>query len=618
MRTGTSVEGLSMIVLRLRVLLLVSGVLLLGVAAAGAVWYVTRPPAPPPVASADPAAVEEDDAGDGPTLAAEEREFLWDVEHHGNVLNAEGFAALAQALRQGDGAALLAMLAPNFTGHAPDQPFEAAIQSDVAQVTRTQDAGQTPCSLTREQFLARLLEFRRLFVEQPPKVKLLVMTLLPKVREEREGAWTGRAQLRLHGETQAGQPAEVVVLLDCEVARPTKERLRQPGWLRSARWQQNLVARASHYLMGDVARQRGIDAALFHDNWREDPRSSSSLLVATGGVFLCDFDRDGWVDVLITDVNRYALYRGTAGGVFRDVTEEYGLARLPSNRNALSGVACWIDIDGDGWEDLILGERVYRNVSGKNFLDQTPWATMKLPEDTISLVVADYDRDGKLDLYATRTGTGRAASWLEGTSGADAGNFLFRNRGNWVFEDVTEASGTSGGRRSTFTAAWLDANNDGWPDLHVINEFGNGVLLVNQGDGRFLPHSLGDGPRDFGTMGVAAGDIDNDGHIDLYCANMYSKAGTRVIGNLKPGAYPDDIMAVLRRFVAGSELHLNKDVTERHGVRSLRFEPAGKKMQVAAVGWAYGPALVDLDNDGWLDIYGTAGHISRDRDKPDG
>jgi hypothetical protein len=224
--------------------------------------------------------------------------------------------------------------------------------------------------------------------------------------------------------------------------------------------------------------------------------------------------------------------------------------------------------------------------------------------------VADYDRDGKLDRYATRTGSGTARSWLDGRSGADAGNRLFRNLGNWRFEDVTARAHAAGGQRSTFTGVWLDADDDGWPDLFVTNEFGNGVLLVNNKDGTFREQAMGPGPVDFGTMGAAAGDIDNDGHIDLYCANMYSKAGTRVISNIPPGVYPEDMMARFRRFVAGSQLHLNKG--------GLKFEQAGVRMQVNAVGWAYGPALVDLDNDGWLDVFATSGHMSRDRAKPDG
>src|SRR5205807_782031 len=146
--------------------------------------------------------------------------------------------------------------------------------------------------------------------------------------------------------------------------------------------------------------------------------------------------------------------------------------------------------------------------------------------------------------------------------------------------------------------------------LYVPNEFGNGVLLVNQGDGTFRPQALTGGPSDFGTMGLTAGDVDNDGNIDLYLANMYSKAGKRVIGNLKPDAYPDEVMAKLRTFVAGSQLHRNRG--------ALQFEQKGKEWQLNDCGWAYGAQLIDLDNDGWLDLYATAGYISRDRNKPDG
>ena len=138
----------------------------------------------------------------------------------------------------------------------------------------------------------------------------------------------------------------------------------------------------------------------------------------------------------------------------------------------------------------------------------------------------------------------------------------------------------------------------------------DGVLLANKHDGTFIEHALSDRPADFGTMGLTAGDVDNDGNIDLYLANMYSKAGTRVIGNLKPDTYPENIMARLRTLVSGSQLHRNRG--------GLKFEQNGKEWQVADCGWAYGAALIDLDNDGWLDLYATAGFISRDRTKPDG
>ena len=89
----------------------------------------------------------------------------------------------------------------------------------------------------------------------------------------------------------------------------------------------------------------------------------------------------------------------------------------------------------------------------------------------------------------TRGGQGKTDSWIEGRAAGD-GNQLWRNPGNWQFEDVTDASGTGGDRRSTFTAVWLDADNDGWPDLYVINEFGNGVLLSTSNDGTFREKQL--------------------------------------------------------------------------------------------------------------------------------
>jgi hypothetical protein len=115
---------------------------------------------------------------------------------------------------------------------------------------------------------------------------------------------------------------------------------------------------------------------------------------------------------------------------------------------------------------------------------------------------------------------------------------------------------------------------------------------------------------DFGSMGVTCGDIDNDGNIDIYAANMYSKAGNRIIGNLRPDTYPERVMDRLHRFTTGSQLWRNRG--------GLAFEPLGIPFQVNSVGWAFGPALMDLDNDGFLDIFATAGNISRSRTEPDG
>jgi hypothetical protein len=535
-------------------------------------------------------------------LPSSETSYIWKIENHGNQLVKYGFGPLAAALRKADTAALTGMLAEKFRGGDLSNPRAIRTASDGVQVERLEESGQPARALDRSGFVARLMQMRSIYTGKPPSVKFALMTLSPTRRGEFDGPWEAITQLRLHGESTKGAPAEVVAYLRIGLSRPNQETLSRAGWLHGATITQVLTARSPCILFADVARQRGLDVSKLHDNWKQNP-----LMITPGGIYVCDFNRDGILDVLVTDLlHGTTLYQGTAEGTFKDVTTLYGLPTGPPGTIA----AGWIDIDGDGWDDLILGTRIYRNDQGKRFVDYTDRCNLHLPPIISNLIVADYDRDGKLDLYATRSAKPGERSWLEG-KGADLnGNYLFRNKGNWQFEDVTRKSGTEGGRRSTFTAAWLDANNDGWPDLHVINEFGDGVLLINNGNGTFSPRRLANSPADFGTMGVAVGDVNNDGNIDIYCANMYSKAGTRVIGNLVPNVYPPRVMEKLRRFVAGSQLHLNQG--------GLKFEQVGAKMQVAAVGWAYGPCLADLDNDGWLDIYATAGFVSRDRTEPDG
>lgn len=553
----------------------------------------------------DPKAAEPKAAGDGPEappmeLPEAERAYLWEIEHHGNILVKHGFAPLAAALKQSDPAALARLLADDFTGAELREPRRIRASAGLLEVERLQPSAHGSTPIGRDAFIARLMEWRRLFAAAPPNVKFSLMNLGPKVRKQLEGDWEGTALLRLYGDYSPGAPAEAAVILRYELPRPTIEALAQPGWLRGAAVLHVLTAKAPTYLFTEVAQQRGLDIGKVHDNW-----NAAKFHPATGGAFVCDFNRDGVLDLLITDIQSTTLYQGQFSGRFTDVTSRCGLAKAPPTT-----LAAWVDIDGDGWEDLILSGQVFRNDEGKRFVDVGKRCNLRLPAGAGNIIVGDYDKDGKLDLYVTRTGTPGSRSWLDDKSSDPRGNYLFRNKGDWQFEDVTRASGAFGGRRSTFTAAWLDANNDGWPDLHVPNEFGDGALLVNNRDGTFTERSLADRPADYGTMGMTVGDVNNDGNIDVYCNNMFSKAGTRVIHNLADDAFPGRVLEKMRRFVAGSQLHMNKG--------GLTFEQVGTANQVAGVGWAYGACLADLDNDGWLDIYATAGFISKSRDLPDG
>jgi hypothetical protein len=616
------------------------GPVLLGCAALALIAHTRRSekPAPPAAESPDTAECEL-------CMERAQREYLWEVEHHGNVLVKYGFRPLADALGRADRQAVAAILHAEFQGEAPQQPRDVSLATPAVRVARHEDAGSARQPLRPEEWLAQLFAYRDAF-RQPPRVQLSLMTLAPTVPGDLDSPWQGTCVLRMWGEAEPGRPREVVLHLQYRLPRPTESLFEQNGWLRSCAVTQSQVGQATHFLFRDATAESGLDPRPLHDNWLQRQK-----LPNTGGVYVCDVNRDGLLDVLVTDVNVVVFYQGLPGGKFRDVTAEVG---LPARRPVPSTLAAFVDLDGDGWEDLILGTGVYRNVpltpnpsppggegsssrpvkavldapapdpsppggeglgvrGGRRFVDVTARTNLRIPDDINGVVTADYDRDGRLDLYLThvaRQGKSRATSYLDGRSGDPEGNQLWRNLGDWQFEDVTAKSGTDGGGRSAFTAIWFDANNDGWPDLYVPNEFGNGTVLVNRGDGTFRDTPLAEGPCDFGTMGATCGDIDNDGHLDVYAANMYSKAGTRVIGNVRPDTYPEEVMAKMRRFVSGSQLHRNRG--------QLAFEQLGQACQVAAVGWAYGPVLADLDNDGWLDIYATAGFLSNSRSDPDG
>jgi len=107
----------------------------------------------------------------------------------------------------------------------------------------------------------------------------------------------------------------------------------------------------------------------------------------------------------------------------------------------------------------------------------------------------------------------------------------------------------------------------------------------------------------------AVADYDGDGDPDLYVANMYSAAGSRVMGNLRQEDYPDGTFGLIRGFITGNELYRND---------SNELQPIGETAQVSNSGWAYGPAVVDLDGDGALDLYSPSGYQSVSREEPDG
>lgn len=562
----------------------------------------------------DRPAASTDGSSDGQlSLDREERERLWAIEHHGNVLTQLGFAPMVEAAARQDGEAVAEPVAEDFTARLAALR-EAELELDeVLHVQRYHghDEPATHPTLDRAGFVDWMLQLLAPF-DSEPKVKLGIKSLGPVSHDDWDGPWEGRFVMDLAGTRSGQRPYNVSLKFTAHVDRPGRGRIDEPGWLRRWTVEQVTVGEAERYLFREVAAEWGVDTSRFYDNWKEDETLSN-----TGSAYSADFDRDGYLDLMITDVAPPGVMM-LAGGPdgFRDVTDEMGMTTAEAGLTA-----AFVDLENDGWPDLVFESgRIFRNVEGRRFeqiVDQSNlhWLLHgpEAPGPAVSSIVpADFDRDGSVDLYVTRGARGARedAGWLEDSLDPESGNQLLQNLGNWQFRDVSRYSGAGAGGRSTFSAAWLDADGDGWPDLYVINEFGDGVLLVNQGDGRFAQQPLAGGRGDFGSMGVVAGDIDNDGHIDIFTSNMYSKAGNRIMDNLRPGSYSDEVMQRLRRLVDGSQLYRN--------LGDLEFERVGQQLQVRQVGWSWGAALADFTNDGWLDLYATSGYVSRDRARPDG
>ena len=544
------------------------------------------------------------------SLSEEQTRYLWDLEHHANILGQHGFKPLIAAIVEGSRETLLNVIGEPACSVVNPEDAPLTYKSEVLDLKRTlpPESGE-PTAMTAEQFADWLLERRTLFADSP-RARFDVRTILPP--GEGEQLWSVDCIHRIWGESKSGGPLEVTLHLQLKTYEIEKNRMDLGSWMNRCDVTQVDEFRSTRKLFQPVDDQKTqILSSSFHDNW-----TNARKEINTGGIYACDYNRDGNTDLFVSDIREDAgkMFTGRPGGKFHEDTYFLKLELAKNCR-----IAAFVDIDNDGWEDVFFPglPRAYKNINGEKFVNVTGSTNLPLMLDLsegelkrISAVVpADYDLDGDLDLYITRS-VENVGSWLESNQKQLAHNQLLRNDGNWKFTDVTRRTKTDGEGRSTFSAVWADVNNDRYPDLYIINEFGNGSLLLNREGKKFERLKLTSDQNDFGSMGLTCGDYDNDGNIDLYVSNMYSKAGSRVMGNMKAGTYPQEVQARLRSMVAGGELYRNNG--------ELDFSPVGKDFQVHAAGWAWGSSLSDFNNDGFLDLYVTAGFISRDREKPDG
>ncbi|HLV00979.1 MAG TPA: FG-GAP-like repeat-containing protein [Acidobacteriota bacterium] len=358
------------------------------------------------------------------------------------------------------------------------------------------------------------------------------------------------------------------------------------------------------------------------DYWTQYLDVSSRIdFFALNGLAIGDYDGDGFDDFYVCQPgglpNR--LFRNQGDATFLDVTTESDLNVLDSTSAAL-----WADYDNDGRQDLFLltdsGILLFENKGGRKKFQLSQRARFEIPPEQQGVVtggaIADYDRDGLLDLYICQysraTGTMMANSLLHPTPYHDAQNGapnqLFRNNGDGSFSNVTDQTGLSANNDGwSFAAAWGDYNGDRFPDLYVANDFGPNNLYLNGGDGTFEEVADAAGVKDPAAgMSATWGDFNNDGKPDLYVGNIWSKTGQTIMAEdrFQPEA-PESVRRTFQRFAAGNALFLNRS--------DGTFEQVDRATGAAAGGWAWSSDFIDVDNDGWEDFYVVNGQVTNDR-----
>jgi len=323
------------------------------------------------------------------------------------------------------------------------------------------------------------------------------------------------------------------------------------------------------------------------------------------GCAFFDYDGDGWLDILLVNGSDWpghsktrsnlALYRNNRNGTFTDVTERAGLA-VP-----IYGMGVAIaDYDNDGFADILITavgqNRLFHNTGKGTFIDVTQKAGLGGRTGfSTSALWFDYDRDGLLDLFVCNyvqwspehdvfcSVDGKTKSYCTPEAYHGSTCWLFRNRGNGSFEDVTAKSGIFDTTSKALGVAMLDYDRDGWPDLFVANDTQPNKLYRNQRNGTFEDIAVRagvafseDGKARAG-MGVDVADFENSGVAGIAITN-----------------FDDEMMALYRPDRGGAYA----DVATKSGIGQESRKRLG-----------FGCVFADMNLDGWLDLVAVNGHI---------
>ena len=349
------------------------------------------------------------------------------------------------------------------------------------------------------------------------------------------------------------------------------------------------------------------------DYWRTVLDGATGIdIYGHNGVSVGDIDGDGFDDLYVCQPaglpNR--LYRNRGDGTFEDITEASGVGILENTACAIIA-----DFDNDGRQDLVVvranGPLLFLNQGGGKFR-QKPDAFQfaNAPQGTFTgAAAADYNRDGLLDiyfcLYVYYQGTDQykyPIPYYDANNGPP--NFLMRNNRDGTFRDVTVESGLNqNNTRYSFCCGWNDYNQDGWPDLYVVNDFGRKNLYRNH-QGTFTDVAQQAGVEDTGAgMSVCCFDYNNDGAEDLYVANMWTAAGERISIEENFQKHGTALVrAAYRKHAMGNSLYRNGD----KGALQDETSAAG----VGMGRWAWSSDAWDFDHDGFQDLYIANGMVS--------